>query len=427
MVVTRLHRQFTRVCSSSFHTSFALTSKNIGGSIPTLLPPKAASQKRRDIVNHNRGGVDNCKNEDSVIFGLNGGGSSEVTSMISLPDDPPDAKFLEVAIVGLPNVGKSTIINTLLGKKTAAVSPKAHTTRNQIESVLTQGNTQIVFVDTPGFMDYRFARKTKMKRSIVVDTRLAIDKADLVVAVVDDVLIRKYGVTQLATPELFMRELGKNTGLTEEMLKKRAVLVLNKVDKLSEDTRGELEMEFTRNNSRTEIEASGDDRLSIPSSKRFERLFQVCAFEPQSLLPLKDYLFEQAVSGLWHYNSHVTSSLSFEDSIEEIVREQMFLRYDAEVPYVCQHKLEYVESFDKDSHIDIGWRIEAQNHSQKAIIIGKGGSKITPLAQAVEREIGRRLNVSASFIVNIVSVGVSGKKKGGSSHSSRNKRRKITV
>ncbi|CAH1801733.1 unnamed protein product [Owenia fusiformis] len=135
------------------------------------------------------------------------------------PDQPPDARVLSVAIIGAPNAGKSTLTNKLMGWRVSAVSAKVHTTRNKTKAVLTEGNTQLILLDTPGVVKKSEGKRYNLDRQCVVDPASSIGEADIVGVLVD--ASNKW----------------TNTHLNKEILRalymypdKRTVLIINKVD-----------------------------------------------------------------------------------------------------------------------------------------------------------------------------------------------------
>ncbi|XP_072029316.1 GTPase Era, mitochondrial-like [Amphiura filiformis] len=139
--------------------------------------------------------------------------------LAQVPEQPPDPHLLKVAIIGTPNTGKSTLINSLLGRRIFSVSGKVHTTRSKAFAVFNQDNRQIIILDTPGIVDYKKARRHKLARPLLVDHRNSLLEADLVAVMVD------------ASHERGKRE------LHFEILKQlclhphlKSILILNKID-----------------------------------------------------------------------------------------------------------------------------------------------------------------------------------------------------
>ncbi|XP_071178287.1 GTPase Era, mitochondrial-like [Mytilus edulis] len=135
------------------------------------------------------------------------------------PDQPLDARVLKLAVIGIPNAGKSTLVNRLMGWKVSSVSSKVHTTRKNTNAVLTEDNTQIIFVDTPGLMTASKMKKHNTEKEMVYGPELGVQSADLIAVIVDSA--DKWTRDALDQKVLKVLQLHKNTP---------SILVLNKVD-----------------------------------------------------------------------------------------------------------------------------------------------------------------------------------------------------
>ncbi|KAL5107472.1 GTPase Era mitochondrial [Taenia crassiceps] len=148
-----------------------------------------------------------------------------LAKMLFMPSQsPPDSRLLKVAVVGFPNVGKSSLVNMLVSWRVCAVSGKAHTTRSKQTVVFTKDNIQLAFVDLPGLVSARHIRQFKLERTFIRDPHAAIFEADLVLVVVD--ASNKYARKAL-DPEVLK--------VLHFFADKESVLVLNKVDKSQSD------------------------------------------------------------------------------------------------------------------------------------------------------------------------------------------------
>ncbi|XP_052072690.1 GTPase Era, mitochondrial-like [Mytilus californianus] len=136
-----------------------------------------------------------------------------------IPDQPLDARVLKLAVIGIPNAGKSTLVNRLMGWKVSPVSSKVHTTRKNTNAVLTENNTQIIFVDTPGLMTASKMKKHNTEKEMVYGPELGVQSADLIAVIVD--AADKWTRDALDQKVLKVLQLHKHTP---------SVLVLNKVD-----------------------------------------------------------------------------------------------------------------------------------------------------------------------------------------------------
>ncbi|XP_033628461.1 GTPase Era, mitochondrial-like isoform X1 [Asterias rubens] len=142
--------------------------------------------------------------------------------LLKKPNLPDDSQVLNVAIIGSPNAGKSTLINRLMGQRICSVSSKVHTTRSTALAVLTRNNTQIVLLDTPGMVSHLHGRRHQLSRPLLVDPKNSLEKADLAIVLVD--ASNKWTCEKIS-PEILVA-LHHNPNV-------QSVLVLNKVDLIS--------------------------------------------------------------------------------------------------------------------------------------------------------------------------------------------------
>ena len=269
-----------------------------------------------------------------------------------------DFKSGYVSIIGAPNVGKSTLLNTILGQKLAIVTPKPQTTRNQIRGIVTTDTHQIIFVDTPGLMDPKYLLQSEMVRTAYGAMR----DADVILLVVD--------------------VSGQNEAIETEIIEqirrlKRAkkILVLNKVDLVNKRTLLPLIEDFNEKSLFDEIvpisAKTGDGVSSL--------LEQVAAFLP---------------FGPLYYPADQLSDLPERFFISETVREKLLLITKREVPYSCAV---VVEEFEKrkrrnsDEILYIRAIIYAEKQTQKQIIIGKGGNIVKRVGELARLDIEKFL------------------------------------
>ncbi len=261
-----------------------------------------------------------------------------------------------VAIVGRPNVGKSTLLNQLLGQKVAIVSPKPQTTRGRILGVLTRPGAQLAFLDTPGLHEGRGLLNQRMVRR----AREAMEEADVVLWVLDAV----DGVT--AEDEALARELAA--------LGPRLCIALNKNDKLKKN-------DLLPILARLDQLLPGIDVVPISASERLN--FAELLRELERRLPESPPLYEAD-----QFTDQTETAL-----VAEMVREQVILQTRHEVPYAVAVTVDRFE--DKENVTVIHATIHVERESQKPILIGHKGSKIKAIGQAARKEIeallGRRV------------------------------------
>lgn len=253
-----------------------------------------------------------------------------------------------VALAGCPNVGKSTLLNALLGEPVAVVTPKPQTTRQAIRGVLTLPGAQVVFVDTPGIHDPKFALNASMVRA----AQAAVAEADAVVLVVD--AGRPPGARDREVAELCARS------------GRPVVLVLNKWDTVPPPEADERREAFA---------ALGDFSDVVPT----------CALNPGAAPDVLSRVVPLLPEGPAFYPEDQLSDQTMRDVVAERVREQVTLQCEKEIPYAVAVA---VDRYDEDDAGDRVWAtIYVERPSQKAILIGRGGSRIKAIGTAARHRV----------------------------------------
>jgi GTP-binding protein Era len=259
-----------------------------------------------------------------------------------------------VAIIGAPNAGKSTLINALIGEKVSIVTRKAQTTRSVVRGVLTKGQAQIVFVDTPGV----FAPKRRLDRAMVAAAWGAAADADVLVVLVD---ARKEAGQGSLTEETqaILAALGQ-TG-------KPRLAVLNKIDLVE---RPKL----------LELTARLNDALA------FDETFMISALTGDGLDRLLDRLAAMIPAGLWLYPEDQIAEAPIRSLAAEITREKLIERLHDELPY--QATVETDEWKDlPDGSARIEQTILVTRESHRKIVLGEGGRTIKAIGTAARKDI----------------------------------------
>ncbi|MEA2779569.1 MAG: GTPase [Rhodospirillaceae bacterium] len=265
-----------------------------------------------------------------------------------------------VAIIGAPNVGKSTLLNRLVGAKVSIVSPKVQTTRRRVLGILVEGDTQMIFLDTPGI----FAPRRRLDRAMVRTAWQSAGDADLIVLLVDATKARPDADTQAIIDEL------KRAG-------RRAILVLNKVDAVKREKLLGLTQRLF------------DHGI-------FDEVFMISAETGDGVEDLMKTLAARMPEGPWHYPPDQISDMPMREIAAEITREQLFRQLRDELPYALTVEPETWEEFADDS-LRISQEIFVERPSQKAIVLGEGGNRIKAVRVAAQQEIeaftGRRVHL----------------------------------
>lgn len=266
------------------------------------------------------------------------------------PTNPAGFRSGIVAIVGTPNVGKSTLLNQLLGKKVAIVTPKPQTTRRQVKGILTGENFQIVFVDTPGIHSSR----RLLNKMLVRWATQAMEDVDAVVFMVD-VTNRRRG-QELAILDLLKR------------VDKPAVLVFNKIDMVAKETLLPMIDE-------------------LKDSYPFEAIIPVSALYNSAVDLVLDEILSLLSKGPRFYDGAVITDQSRESIAAELIREKIFLLAEQEIPYSTAVNVEEIEDDQDQGVTRIMAIIYVEKPSQKGIIIGKKGHFIRKITRLAKEEL----------------------------------------
>ena len=254
-----------------------------------------------------------------------------------------------VALLGAPNAGKSTLTNNFVGSKVSIVSPKAQTTRTTVKGIGIWGNTQIIFLDTPGI----FKPKRRLDRAMVASAWGGGGDADITALVVD----AKRGFDD--ETRAIIAKLKEN--------KIPAVLVLNKVDLVSGETLLQL-------------------CAALNDAYAFAETFMVSALNGKGVDDFYDYLAAHLPESPWYYPEEQMSDLPLKLLAAEIVREKLFLYLRQEVPYALTVEPELWER-RADNSVRAEMTIYVERDSQKQIVLGRGGTMIKKIGQAARREL----------------------------------------
>ena len=259
-----------------------------------------------------------------------------------------------VAIVGAPNVGKSTLLNRLLGEKISITSQKPQTTRNRILGVLHRPNSQIVFMDTPGVH-----QASGLLNIRIVDTALtALGDADLILVVVD--------ATRSDPPaeQILVKNFQK--------LNKKVILALNKIDLVEK---------------KKLLAAMGTWSEAYP----FEAVVPISARQGTQLKELVQAMEAVMPSGPPFFPEDSLTDLPERFIAAEMIREKVFRLTGQEIPYSTAVTVDSFAENEKGSLVKIHASIHVEHDSQKGIIIGKKGSKLKKIGEEARKEIERMI------------------------------------
>jgi len=261
-----------------------------------------------------------------------------------------------VALVGVPNAGKSTLLNTLTGEKLSIVTPRAQTTRERVMGIYTGDDAQIIFVDTPGLLEPRYL----LQRSMLEAALAALEEADLVLLLLDATRPDETRPTGDALDALHRR-------------KADLFVAVNKVDAAAAETVRELAEWARREFGKEAFEISAVQGLGV------EELREAL----EAALPISPLLYPE--------DDIAVQPVRF--FVSELIRETVFEEYHEEVPYSTAVRIEEFRESERPVYIRAVVFVERE--SQKAILIGKGGAGIRRLGQRsrekIEAFIGERV------------------------------------
>ena len=255
-----------------------------------------------------------------------------------------------IGIVGPPNVGKSTLLNRILGRKVAIVSPKPQTTRNRIIGIYNEEDVQMVFVDTPGIHRTR----TPLHRSMVASALAVFQEVDILLAMV---------------------ELGElSDGVSLPILnhlkgfQRDCILLINKIDKAPRDMLLPLMAEWAKRYA-------------------FDAIIPISALTGDGVDLLMNELRSRLRPGPMFFPKEMETDQSEHFLISEVIREKIYLHVRHELPYACAVTVETVEEAPHRDLVKIAARIHVESESQKGILIGRGGRMIQAVGRSARLEL----------------------------------------
>jgi GTP-binding protein Era len=265
-----------------------------------------------------------------------------------------ESKFLSgfVAIVGPPNVGKSTLLNRLLGTKIAIVSPKPQTTRNRILGIYHGEGYQIAFMDTPGIHKTR----TPLHKSMIASAQEAFHEVDIIMMMIE-----------MPRPDdedipLILKNL--------EQTRKPSFLIINKIDTGSKKELLPIIESFSRLN-------------------RFDAIIPVSALEGEGIEHLMKQLRSRLKPGPAFFPEEMKTDQSDSFLVSEMIREKIFLHTRQELPYSSAVTVDRMEDKPDKNLLTVTARIHVESDSQKGVLIGQKGRMIKAIGQSARRELER--------------------------------------
>jgi GTP-binding protein Era len=254
-----------------------------------------------------------------------------------------------IALLGAPNVGKSTLINALVGSKIAIVSPKAQTSRTCLRGIAAVGGAQLIFIDTPGI----FPPKRRLDRAMVKSAWECAHEADIAGVMLDA-----------------KRGLDETSGAVLDQiadLKQTKILLINKVDLIAKPRL-------------LEIARLANARIPFAAS------FMISALGGDGVGDVKAWLASHVAPGPWHYPADQITDVPLRQLAAEITREKAYLCLHQELPYQMTVETEQWKEL-KDRSVRIEQTIYVERESQRKIVLGRNGRSIKSIGADARREI----------------------------------------
>ncbi len=254
-----------------------------------------------------------------------------------------------VSVIGLPNAGKSTLTNAMVGAKVSIVSRKIQTTRTRILGMALCKNSQIVLIDTPGI----FKPKKTLEKAMVTAALSSFEGADYIIHIVDAAMRNPLEHNEMVINSLKGQD--------------NVILVLNKVDRVSKPDLLDITQEM-------------NDAFPYCAT------FMLSALNGKGVSDLSEYLADRLPEQDWMYPEDQMSDMPMRLMAAEITREKIFNLLHQEIPYSIFVQTESWENFDNGS-VKISQLIYVEKDSQKGIVLGKGGSKIKAIGRDARLEL----------------------------------------
>ncbi|MCL2391478.1 MAG: GTPase Era [Oscillospiraceae bacterium] len=265
-------------------------------------------------------------------------------------------KTAMIAIIGRPNVGKSTLTNLLTGDKVAIVTPKPQTTRNRIFGVFTFGDTQMILLDTPGF----HKAKTRLGDYMVGVVKESVADVDAVALVVEP-------IANIGTQEEMLIEHISKSGVP-------AILIINKIDTIQVDmVLPIIELYSNRFN--------------------FDAIVPISARKDMGVTGLLEVFDKHSKKGPQLFPDGMTTDQPEKQVIAEIIREKLLICMDREIPHGTAVEITKFSEREGEDIIDVDATIYCEKTSHKGMIIGKNGAMLKRIGQMAREDIERFMGV----------------------------------
>ncbi len=259
-----------------------------------------------------------------------------------------------VTIIGRPNVGKSTLMNNIIGEKIAIMSDKPQTTRNKIQTIYTEENYQIIFIDTPGM----HKPKNKLGEYMQKSAQQTLNEVDAIILVVDE-------TTDMGPGDKYILEILKT-------VKTPIILVINKIDKIPPEA---FEKVYNK----------------YDSLKLFKEIIGISALQNKNVNVLVEKIVNIIPEGPQYFPADMITDQPEKVIVSEIIREKLLHYLQEEVPHGVAVDILSMKQREGKDIIDIQATIYCERKSHKGIIIGKNGRKLKGIGKSAREDIERLL------------------------------------
>lgn len=347
--------------------------------------------------------------------------AEQISLLMRHPDQPENAMVLNVAIIGAPNAGKSTFSNQLLGKKLFAVSKKVHTTRTRAMGVLTENNTQIILLDTPGMTTPAKVKRHQLESSLLIDPWNTVKEADLVVVLVDvsdrwmcgqlDLEVLKCLAQHPDIPAILVlnkvdliktknRLLDITAELTCGIVNGHKIKVKRVIKKPRAKEKPEETLELPPDVIKTEeSETTDQDKTGLSKEQmnelrrqrgwpHFKDVFMLSSLDQEDVQTLKSYFLSKAKPGEWQYHSEVLTDQLPQQICINMIREKLLEYLPQEVPYSLRQEVQLWHE-GENGQLDIIVKLYAKKQTHVSMVIGTAGQMATRMSQEVSEDLSR--------------------------------------
>ncbi|MCE4225576.1 GTPase Era [Methylobacterium sp. C25] len=276
---------------------------------------------------------------------------------------PADTRAGFVALIGVPNAGKSTLVNAIVGAKVTIVSRKVQTTRTLVRGIAMEGSAQLILVDTPGI----FAPKRRLDRAMVHSAWSGAADADALCLLID----ARKGIDDEV--EAILARLPE--------VKRPKILVLNKIDLIAREKLLELAQ-------------------AVNAKAPFEDTFMISALNGDGVADLRKALAARMPPSPWLYPEDQVSDAPIRMLAAEITREKIYDRLHEELPYRSTVETDQWQ-IKTDGSVRIEQTIFVERESQRSIVLGKDGQTIKAIGQAARREIAEVAETKVHLFLHV--------------------------